>query len=189
MSFGNIVLIIIVAVVGYLIAIYNKFVSLQAGIDAAWSDIDVQLKRRYNLIPALVETVKGYKDYEAGTLEKIIQARQQSMEAKTPAQKSAAESALNASLGKLFALAEAYPDLKADTQFLNLQSELSNIEDAIQNSRRYYNAIVRDYNAKLRSFPDVLIAQKYNFKPREYFELEETEAQAVKKMPEIDFRS
>jgi LemA protein len=186
MNIGSVLLAILVGVAGYLIAIYNKFVSLQSGIDAAWSDIDVQLKRRYNLIPALVDTVKGYKEYEAGTLEKIIEARSASMSAKTPAEKSAAESMLGASLGKLFALAEAYPDLKADTQFLNLQSELSSIEDAIQNSRRYYNAIVRDYNAKLRSFPDILIAQKYHFAPRDYFELDEAEAEAVKKMPEID---
>ena len=186
MSTSTVLLAIIVGVAGYLIAIYNKFVSLQAGIDAAWSDIDVQLKRRYNLIPALVNVVKGYKDYEAGTLEKIIQARQQSMEARTPAEKSAAESVLGASLGKLFALAEAYPDLKADSQFLNLQAELSGIEDAIQNSRRYYNAIVRDYNAKLKSFPDVLIANKYHFTPRDYFELDESEAEAARKMPEVD---
>jgi len=186
MSFGTIILILIVGTALYLIAIYNKFVSLQAGIDAAWSDIDVQLKRRYNLIPALVNVVKGYKNYEAGTLEKVIQARQISMDAKTPAEKSAAESLLGASLGKLFALAEAYPELKADTQFLNLQSELSSVEDAIQNSRRYYNAIVRDYNAKLKSFPDVLVANKYHFTPREYFELDEREAAAAKTMPEID---
>jgi LemA protein len=186
MSFSSIVLVLIVGIVWYFISIYNKFVSLQAGIDAAWSDIDVQLKRRYNLIPALVDTVRGYKDYEAGTLEKIIQARQQSIEAKTPAEKSATESVLSASLGKLFALAEAYPDLKADTQFLNLQGELSSVEDAIQNSRRYYNAIVRDYNAKLRSFPDVMIAQKYSFTSREFFELDEAEAEAAKKMPKID---
>jgi LemA protein len=186
MSFSTIVLLLIIAAAAYLIAIYNKFVSLQAGIDAAWSDIDVQLKRRYNLIPALVDTVRGYKDYEAGTLEKIIEARKQSMEAKTPAQKSAAESMLSGSLGKLFALAEAYPDLKADSQFLNLQGELSHIEDAIQNSRRYYNAVVREYNAKLKTFPDVLIAQKYNFRPRDYFELDEAEAETAKKMPKID---
>ncbi len=186
MSTSTVLLAIIVGVAGYLIAIYNKFVSLQAGIDAAWSDIDVQLKRRYNLIPALVNVVKGYKDYEAGTLEKIIEARKMSMDAKTPAEKSAAESVLGASLGKLFALAEAYPDLKADSQFLNLQAELSGIEDAIQNSRRYYNAIVRDYNAKLKSFPDVLVANKYHFTPRDYFELDESEAEAARKMPEVD---
>jgi len=186
MNFGYLVLLLFIGLIIYLIAIYNKFVSLQAGIDAAWSDIDVQLKRRYNLIPALVDVVKGYKEYEAGTLEKIIEARSQSMAARTPAEKSAAESLLGASLGKLFALAEAYPELKADTQFLNLQGELSRIEDAIQNARRYYNAIVRDYNAKLKSFPDVLIAQKYHFTPRDYFELDETEAAAVRHMPKID---
>ena len=186
MSFGNIVLLIIVAVVGYLIIIYNKFVSLRAGIDAAWSDIDVQLKRRYDLIPALVDTVRGYKNYEAETLEKVIKARQQGMSAGSVEEKAAAANMLTGALGKLFALAEAYPDLKANTNFLELQSQLSGLEDAIQNARRYYNAIVRDYNAKVHSFPDLFIAQKYNFTEREYFELDEAEAEAVKKMPKID---
>jgi len=187
MSFGNIVLLIIVGVVGYLIAIYNKFVSLKAGIDAAWSDIDVQLKRRYNLIPALVETVKGYKEYEGDTLEKVIQARQQGMSATSVKDKEAATNMLTGALGKLFALAEAYPDLKANTTFINLQMELSNIEGAIQNARRYYNAIVRDYNAKIDSFPDLFIARKYHFAPRDYFELDEHEAAMARKMPEIKF--
>ncbi|MCF6243760.1 MAG: LemA family protein [Sulfurovum sp.] len=186
MSFGNIVLLIIVAVAGYLIIIYNKFVSLRAGIDASWSDIDVQLKRRYNLIPALVDTVKGYKDYEAETLEKVIQARQQGLSAGNMDEKAAAANMLSGALGKLFALSEAYPDLKANTNFLKLQDELSSIEDAIQNARRYYNAIVRDYNAKLESFPDLFVAQKFNFTGREYFELDASEADAAKKMPKID---
>jgi len=186
MSFGNIVLLIIIAVGAYLVAIYNKFVSLRAGIDAAWSDIDVQLKRRYDLIPALVDTVKGYKEYEAGTLEKVIQARQQGLSAGTVDEKAAAANALSGALGKLFALAEAYPDLKANQNFLHLQGELSSLEDSIQNARRYYNAIVRDYNAKLESFPDLFIAQKFNFTPRDYFELDESEAESVKKMPKID---
>ena len=186
MSFGNIVLLIIIAVGAYLVAIYNKFVSLRAGIDAAWSDIDVQLKRRYDLIPALVDTVKGYKDYEAGTLEKVIQARQQGLSAGTLDEKAAAANALSGALGKLFALAEAYPDLKANQNFLHLQGELSSLEDSIQNARRYYNAIVRDYNAKLESFPDLFVAQKFNFTPRDYFELDESEAESVKKMPKID---
>ncbi|RRS30672.1 MAG: membrane protein [Epsilonproteobacteria bacterium (ex Lamellibrachia satsuma)] len=187
MSLGNIVLLIIVAIGAYLVAIYNKFVSLRAGIDAAWSDIDVQLKRRYDLIPALVDTVKGYKDYEAGTLEKVIQARQQGLSAGSMDEKAAAANALSGALGKLFALAEAYPDLKANENFLHLQGELSSLEGSIQNARRYYNAIVRDYNAKLESFPDLFVAQKFNFKLRDYFELEESEAEAVKKMPKIDF--
>ena len=187
MSFGNIVLLIIVGVVGYLIAIYNKFVSLKAGIDAAWSDIDVQLKRRYNLIPALVETVKGYKEYEGETLENVIKARQIGVDATSVKDKEAAANMLTGALGKLFALAEAYPDLKANTTFINLQMELSNIEGAIQNARRYYNAIVRDYNAKIDSFPDLYIARKYNFTVRDYFELDENEAAMARKMPEIKF--
>ena len=164
MSFGNIVLLIIVAIAAYLVVIYNRFISLRTGIDASWSDIDVQLKRRYDLIPALVDTVKGYKDYEAETLEKVIQARQQGLDAGSIDEKAAAANMISGALGKLFALAEAYPDLKANTTFMKLQNELSTIEDALQNARRYYNAIVR-----------------------EYFELDENEAEAAKKMPKIDF--
>lgn len=186
MSFGNIILLIIVAVAGYLVIIYNRFISLRTGIDASWADIDVQLKRRYDLIPALVDTVRGYKDYEAETLEKVIQARQQGLSATTVDEKAAAANMISGALGKLFALAEAYPDLKANTNFLHLQGELSSIEDAIQNARRYYNAIVRDYNYRLDAFPDLFVAQKFNFTSREYFELEASEAEAVKKMPKID---
>ena len=186
MSFGTILLLVIVGLALYLIAIYNKFVSLRAGINAAWSDIDVQLKRRYDLIPALVDTVKGYKEYEADTLEKVIKARQVGLTAKSVDEKAAAANLLSGALGKLFALAEAYPDLKANENFLHLQGELSHLEETIQNARRYYNAIVRDYNAKLESFPDLFVAQKFNFEPREYFQLDESEAEAVKKMPKID---
>jgi len=186
MSFGNILLLIIVGVGAYLVAIYNKLVALRAGMDASWSDIDVQLKRRYDLIPALVDTVKGYKEHEADTLEKVIQARQQGLSAGTMDEKAAAANMLSGALGKMFALAEAYPDLKANTNFLKLQDELSNLEDAIQNARRYYNAIVRDYNAKIESFPDLFVAQKFNFTKRDYFELSESEAEAAQKMPKID---
>ena len=186
MSFGNIVLLIILGIGAYLVAIYNKFVSLRAGMDASWSDIDVQLKRRYDLIPALVDTVKGYKEYEGDTLERVIQARQQGVQAGTMDEKAAAANMLTGALGKMFALAEAYPDLKANTNFLKLQDELSKLEDAIQNARRYYNAIVRDYNAKVESFPDLFVAQKFNYTKRDYFELEENEAEAAKKMPKID---
>ena len=186
MSFGNIILLIIVGIGAYLVAIYNKLVSLRAGMDASWSDIDVQLKRRYDLIPALVDTVKGYKEYEGDTLERVIQARQQGLSAGSMDEKAAAANMLSGALGKMFALAEAYPDLKANTNFLKLQDELSNLEDAIQNARRYYNAIVRDYNAKIESFPDLFVAQKFNFTKRDYFELDESEAEAAKKMPKID---
>ena len=186
MSFGNIILLIIVGIGAYLVAIYNKLVSLRAGMDASWSDIDVQLKRRYDLIPALVDTVKGYKEYEGDTLERVIEARQKGISAGSMDEKAAAANMLSGALGKMFALAEAYPDLKANTNFLKLQDELSNLEDAIQNARRYYNAIVRDYNAKIESFPDLFVAQKFNFTKRDYFELEESEAEAAKKMPTID---
>lgn len=187
MGFANIILLIIVGIAAYIVIIYNKFISLRAGIDASWSDIDVQLKRRFDLIPALVDTVKGYKEYEADTLEKVIQARQQGLNANTIDEKVTAANTLSGALGKLFALAEAYPDLKANTNFLDLQSQLSSLEDAIQNARRYYNAIVRDYNAKLESFPDLFVARKFQFTPRSYFELDEKEASEAKNMPKINF--
>ena len=187
MSASTIILLLIVGAVLYLIYIYNRLVSLRQSADAAWSDIDVQLKRRYNLIPALVDTVKGYKDYEAETLEKVIKARQLGLSATTVKEHEQADNMLTQALGKLFALAEAYPDLKANVNFLDLQQQLSQIEDAIQNARRYYNAVVRDYNTRIESFPDVLIAQRYHFRPKDFFELDEAEKEAVKKMPEIDF--
>jgi LemA protein len=117
----------------------------------------------------------------------VIQARQQGLDAGSIDEKAAAANMISGALGKLFALAEAYPDLKANTTFMKLQNELSSIEDALQNARRYYNAIVRDYNYRLDSFPDLYVAQKFNFTGREYFELDESEAEAAKKMPKIDF--
>ena len=187
MSTGTLLLAIIVGTVLYLIYLYNRLVSLRQSADAAWSDIDVQLKRRYNLIPALVDTVKGYKDYEAETLEKVIKARQMGLSAQSVKEHEAADNMLTQALGRLFALAEAYPDLKANVNFLDLQQQLSQIEEAIQNARRYYNAVVRDYNTRLESFPDLFIARKFHFRPKEFFELDEAEAEAVKKMPKIDF--
>jgi len=187
MNAGTILLVVIVGIALYLVSLYNRLVSLRQSADAAWSDIDVQLKRRYNLIPALVDTVKGYKDYEAETLEKVIQARQMGLSAQSVKEHEAADNLLTQALGKLFALAEAYPDLKANVNFLDLQQQLSQIENAIQNARRYYNAVVRDYNTRIESFPDLLIAQKFGFQPKDFFELDESEAEAVKKMPKIDF--
>ena len=186
MNFFTIVLLLIIAVIAYLISIYNKFASLRAGIDASWSDIDIQLKRRYNLIPALVDTVKGYKNYEAKTLEDIVKARQQGINAGSVDEKAAAASMLSGALGKMFALSEAYPDLKANESFSKLQNELSKLEDSIQSARRYYNAIVRDYNFRLEAFPDIFIAKRFNYQPRDYFELDASEATEVKKMPKID---
>jgi LemA protein len=184
MSAGYVILVLL-GVIGYFIAIYNKLVSLRTGIDAAWSDIDIQLKRRYNLIPALIEVVKSYKAYESETLEEIVKARQLGTSATSVEEQVKATKILGVSLGKLFALSEAYPDLKADTHFLKLQTELTNLEGSIQNARRYYNAIVRDYNAKVASFPDMLIAQKFDFTVRDYFELDDSEADHVKQMPKV----
>ncbi len=186
MSTSTIILLAIVAIVVYLIYVYNRLVSLQKSAEAAWSDIEVQLRRRYNLIPALVEVVKGAKNYEAETLEKVIQARSAAMSAKTPADEAKANNMLTQALGKLFALAESYPELKANQNFLELQQQLAQIEDSIQNARRYYNAVVRDYNARLDSFPDLFIARRFDFRPKDYFELDESIKEQVYSMPKID---
>jgi LemA protein len=174
---------IVAAIIVYFIGIYNGLVALRERAEAAWSDIDVQLKRRHDLIPALVDTVKGYMNYEKSTLKEVIEARNRSEQASSIKEKADAEQHLSAALGHIFALAESYPDLKANTTFLQLQQELSNIEEALQNARRYYNAVVRDYNAKIDSFPDTLIASRYGFTPKEYFELENPQE---KEMPKID---
>ena len=179
---------IIGIIIAYFIFIYNNLVSLKAAIDSAWSDIDVQLKRRLDLIPALIKSVKGYKDYEASTLKEIVKARNSALNAKTIDENIEANAKLSKALGHLFALAENYPDLKANQNFLQLQNELSSIEETIANARRYYNAIVRDYNAKIESFPDILIAKKFHFTPKKYFELEKEELNRAKKMPEINFK-
>lgn len=186
MSFTMIIVLILVAIVGYMILIYNNFISLRAGIASSWSDIDVQLKRRYDLIPALVDTIKGYKSYEAETLERVVKARQIGVDANSIEDKSKASEVLSGALGRLFALSEAYPDLKANTTFIQLQEELSSIEEAIQSSRRYYNAIVRDYNSKVESFPHLFVARKFGFEEKFYFEVDKDEETEIKKMPKID---
>ncbi len=166
------------------IVIYNRFVSLRAQGDSSWSDIDVQLKRRHNLIPNLVETVKGYATHEKETLERVVEARQLGIDASTVHEQEVAESSLTAALRQIFALAEAYPDLKASTNFLQLKTQLSEIEDAIQNARRYYNAVVRDYNTRVDSFPDMAVARLFSFGTREYFELEDAGERAA---PRVKF--
>jgi len=187
MNAGLILLIVLIAIIGYFIAIYNGFVSLNARIESSLSDIDVLLKKRYNLIPALIETVKGYKDYESSTLQKVVEARQMGLNAKSVEDKAKANSMLSSALKGFFALAESYPELKANQNFLELQKELSQIEEQIANARRYYNAVVRDYNAKIDSFPDLIIAKKFNFNKKDYFELEEDEKSQVNQMPKVDF--
>jgi LemA protein len=144
---------LIIGIIVYIISIYNGLVKLRQYIQNAWSDIEVQLKRRFNLIPALVDTIKGYKNYEQETLEKVIQARNSFANATSLEDKVQASNILNKSLGGIFALAEAYPDLKANENFINLQNELKNTEDIISNARRYFNASVREYNTKVQMFP------------------------------------
>jgi LemA protein len=157
---------------------YNRFVTLVQRAKEAWADIDVQLKRRYDLIPNLVETVKGYATHEKGVFENVTTARSAAMGASTPAQKGAAENMLSGALKNLFAVAEAYPDLKANQNFLALQTELSDTENKIQAARRFYNANVRDLTTGLQSFPGNVIAGMFSFEKMEYFELDATDAAA-----------
>ncbi|HWG40263.1 MAG TPA: LemA family protein [Candidatus Acidoferrales bacterium] len=164
--------ILVVGAIFILAGMYNSLVQLRVRADSAWSDIDVQLKRRHDLIPNLVETVKGYAAHEKGTFENIAKFRSQAMQATTPADKAQAESQLSGALKSLFAVAENYPELKASEQFTGLQSSLNSIEDNIQNARRYYNAVVRDFNTRVQSFPTNIIAGMFGFHARQFFEME-----------------
>ena len=175
---------VVVAAALYAVSAYNKLVTLRNSGENAWSDIDVHLKRRYELIPNLVETVKGYAEHEQGTFEKVTQARSQAMQATTPGEKGAAEGNLTQVLKSLFAVAEAYPELKANENFLSLQEELSSLEDAIQNARRYYNAVVRDLNTACDVFPSNIVANLFSIGKKEYFELE---AEAERAAPQVSF--
>jgi len=172
-----IVLAVIVAFVLYLIFKYNGFVTLKTRTQEAWADIDVQLKRRYDLIPNLVNTVKGYATHESGTFEKITEARSKAMQAGTLAEKGEAENALTGTLKSLFAISEAYPDLKANTNFIQLQNELSDTENKIMASRRFYNGNVRDFNTGVQMFPGNIIAGMFKFTALEFFELEADSAE------------
>ncbi|NTW30653.1 MAG: LemA family protein [Candidatus Moranbacteria bacterium] len=158
------------------IAVYNRLVTLKNRTDESWSDIDVQLKRRYDLIPNLVNTVKGYAAHESGVFEKVTEARTRAMSAGNQHEKVEAENALAGTLKSLFAVAENYPDLKANQNFLELQRELSDTENKIQSARRFYNANVRDFNTQIETFPNNLIAPMFDFGKREFFELEEEAA-------------
>jgi len=179
--FGLILLGILVLLFVFAIAMYNGLVRLKVQCDNAWADIDVQLKRRYDLIPNLVETVKGYAAHEKGTLEAVINARNQAMAASGPADKAAAENVLSGTLKSLFALSEAYPQLRAIEGFTSLQNSLSQIEETVQNARRYYNAVVRDLNTKILQFPTNIFAGILGFKQREFFEVTNaTEREAPK---------
>jgi LemA protein len=179
-----IALIVIVVLALLIMGMYNGLVRLRVQCDNAWADIDVQLKRRYDLIPNLVETVKGYAGHERGTLEAVVNARNRAMSAQGPAAKGEAEGMLAGALRQIFALAEAYPQLRAVESFTQLQKSLADLEDTIQNARRYYNAVVRDLNTKIAQFPSNIIAGMFNFKAREFFEI--TDA-AQREVPKVSF--
>ncbi len=176
MIFLYIVLVIVVVLVGWAVLVYNKLVSLRNRSKEAWSDIDVQLKRRYNLIPNLVETVKGYASHERELLEKVTQARTAAMGAQTVKEHSQAENMLSSTLKSLFAVVENYPQLKAAGNFLELQRELRDSEDKIQAARRFYNGNVRDLNTKIESFPSKVIASLFGFTKMDFFEINEPRA-------------
>jgi LemA protein len=179
-----VVLIIVALLIIFTIGMYNGLVRLKVQCDNAWADIDVQLKRRYDLIPNLVETVKGYAAHEKTTLEGVVAARNQAMTAEGPAAKAQAEGMLSAALRQVFALAEAYPQLRAVESFTQLQQTLNSLEDNIQNARRYYNAVVRDFNTKIAQFPTNILAGMFNFKAREFFEIS---APAEREAPKVSF--
>ena len=168
--------IIIALVVLWAIIMFNRLVGLRNRAEGAWSDIDVQLKRRHDLVGNLVETVKGYAAHERNTLESVTTARSRAEAARSnarPSRAGEAEQALSGEVGRLFALAEAYPDLKASDRFLDLQRALVEVEDALQNARRYYNAVVRDLNTRIQTFPDLFLARPLGFREREFFQLED----------------
>ncbi len=167
---GWVILGILVVIALWAVAVYNGLVQLKVRVEGSWSDIDVQLRRRYDLIPNLVETVKGYAAHEKGVFESVTQARARAMGAVTPGAKGEAEQGLAGALKTLFAVAENYPQLRASENFQGLQGSLTEVEEAIQNSRRYYNAVVRDYNTKLQVIPDSFIANLAGFKPKEFFQ-------------------
>ncbi|HXJ35440.1 MAG TPA: LemA family protein [Candidatus Eisenbacteria bacterium] len=176
--------VVLVGVTALLVTLYNRFIRLRNAAESAWSDIDVQLKRRWELVPNLIETVKGYAAHERTTFEEVTRARGAAMQASAPADKAQAEAALTTSLRSLFAVAERYPDLRASQGFLELQAELARLEDAIQNARRYYNAVVRDLHTAIETFPGNLVAGSFGIARRDYFELgSETERSA----PRVSF--
>lgn len=182
---GWIILGIIVLAVVYLIFLYNRLVALRQTVNQSWSDISVQLKQRHDLVPNLVETVKGYAAHEKSVFENVTKARSMAMQATSPVEMAKAENMFRDTLKSLFAVAEAYPELKANTNFLQLQSQLQELENNIESARRYYNAVVRDYNISTETFPSNLIASTFNFKREELFQLEAPEAE--RKAPKVSF--
>ncbi len=174
-------LLLAIIVVG--IMIYNSLVKMRVQVDGAWADIDVQLKRRHDLIPNLVETVKGYAGHERETLEAVVKARSAAMAAQGPADRAEAENVLTGTLKSLFALSESYPQLQAAANFRDLQQTLKELENSIQQARRQYNSVVRDYNTKIGQVPSNILAMAFGFSAREFFEIEEGEGE----VPRVSF--
>ena len=170
------------AIVVFVIVSYNRLVSLTQRSQSAWSDVDVQLKRRTDLVPNLVESVKGYAAHERDTLDAVVKARSAAVTAQTPDSRAQAEGQLSQALRGLFALAESYPDLKATANFQSLQASLGEIEEAVQNARRYFNAVIRDLNTAIQEFPSNMVAGFFQFKPRAYFELDRPDERQVPKV-------
>jgi LemA protein len=178
-------LLIVLVIIGFIfVSYYNRLVKLRQTVRNAWSDIDVQLKRRHDLVPNLVETVKGYASHEKETLDAVIKARNSAISASGPAETAAAENQLSGALRQLFALSESYPQLRAVEGFTELQGSLKEIEEAVQSSRRYYNAVVRDYNTTIEQVPSNIVANAFRFQPEEFFELED---RAEREVPKVDF--
>ena len=183
---GWIVLGVIVVFVLWIIMIYNQLVAMRQRVGQAFADVDVQLKQRHDLIPNLVETVKGYAAHERGTLDEVVKARNAAMTAQGPAQQAAAENMLSGALRQLFALSEAYPDLKANQNFQQLQSELSDIENKLAAARRFFNSAVQEYNTGIQQFPAALFAGSLGFSPRTFFDVGEDRPQ-LEKAPQVKF--
>ena len=181
-----IVLIVIVVIAVLAFAAYNRLVALSQRVSQAFADIDVQLKQRHDLIPNLVETVKGYAAHERGTLEEVVKARNAAMTAQGPAQQAAAENMLSGALRQLFALSEAYPDLKANANFQQLQAELSDLENKIAAARRFFNNAVQEYNTGIQKFPAALFAASFGFAPKDFFDLGD-DRKTVGEAPQVKF--
>jgi LemA protein len=182
-----IIIAIVVVLAIIVIGLYNSLVTLKVRVEEAWSDITVQLKRRMDLIPNLVESVKGYAAHESGVFEQVTNARAATLNAQGVKETAQAENQFEGALKSLFAVAEAYPDLKANQNFMALQSELTDTEDKIQASRRFYNGGVRDLNTKIQTFPTSIIAGMFGFKQRDFFELDDAEQAQAEKPVEVKF--
>ena len=183
-----VIVVVVIAIIGFIAGIYNSLVTLDERVNEAWSDITVQLKYRADLIPNVVETVKGYAKHEKETFQMVTEARTAAMGAKTVKQAAEAEKEMQTALGRIFAIAEAYPELKANENFVKLQEQLQDVQDKIQAARRFYNAGAKDLNTKIKTFPTNIVNNFFgHFKKRDYFEVEEAEKAKIEKAPEVKF--